>query len=149
MDHQALEDILKKVETLRTVTVPESVVGERQSHLEAGPAERCRADDDAAVVRDDDLEDQRKAKSGAGGFGGEKRSEDAIARGWFDPGPVVVDADAADALRVIDLRINAHLRRNARCGTRIDGVAQQVAERLAQQHIVAVDRSELARDDDV
>ena len=69
-----------------------------QDHLQPRAPERRRADRHAAVVRHDDLLDERQAKTGAVLLGREERLEDAVAsasRNAGVPGSPLVRAAAS------------------------------------------------------
>ena len=65
----------------------------RQGHGEGGAAAGSRVDSDSAFVHLDDLVDDRKAETGAVGFGGEERLEDPVKVLMRDAFSIVPDAD--------------------------------------------------------
>ena len=66
------------------------------------------------------------------------------------PGPLSLIDERAGALRAIDVRDSTTtVGAIAARGARLDGVAEQIAERLPEQHVVALDGRELSGDDDV
>src|SRR6266542_3669087 len=106
-----------------------------QRDAEAGPAQRRDAGDDAAVVKDDDLLHEREAEARAAALVREKGTENLLALRGRNAGPVVVHGDLRHLLRAIDFRLDDDSRRDGPAGAGFEGVAQQVAERLPQQHL--------------
>jgi hypothetical protein len=100
-------------------------------------------------VKDDDILHEGEAEAGAVPLGGEERPEDSIALRGLDAGTVVVHDDPHELLRLIDLRLNDDDRGERRSGARLDGIPEQVAERLPQQDLIALEAAELAADRDV
>ncbi len=94
--------------------------------------------------QDDDLLHQSEAEAGAGSLRREKWTEHALAKRRVDAGPVVVDGDPRHLQHGIEIGVNHNLRRRGSADARLDGVAQQVAEGLAEQNLVAFDDAELA-----
>ena len=72
-----------------------------------------------------------------------------VAGSGLDSGSVVVHADTRLVLRGIEHPLDTDEWPHTRGLTRLDSVSQQIAERLPQQHIVCIDMSELAGDDNL
>ena len=85
-----------------------------------------------------------RPRPGAVALRREERLEDTVAQSGRHAGTVVLTAMRDTLARQIDLRLDGDARRMPAAGARLDGVSQQVAERLPQQHIVAFDDAELA-----
>ena len=101
--------------------------------------------DDAAVVRHDDLLDQREAEPGAVLLRREERLKIRSRAPERNAGTVVVDGDGARAALGVHGRAHDDSGRHRRVGARLDGVPQQVAERLPQQHLVSLDQRRTRR----
>lgn len=114
---------------------------QRQRDLKAGAATLERPDDNAAVVEDDDLLDERKAEPRAAALRREERLEHAIALLNWNPWAVVIDAHVEHLLRGIDLGLDHDHRGEALVHARLDCVPEQVAERLTKEHFIALDRA--------
>src|SRR6185369_180408 len=82
---------------------------------------------------------QPESGAGADRFGGEERFEYSIADGWRDAAAGVLDQQLKPALA-----FTAADRDRTRSDDRVDGVADQVYDRLIQQARVAVDSVRLA-----
>src|ERR1700730_15190801 len=100
-------------------------------------------------MEDDDLLHERQAEARAGPLRREERPEHLLARRRLDPRTIVLDRDVRHVLYGIDLRVKDDDRGEPRAATRLDGVSEQVAERLPQQHLVALERAEFTLDRDV
>src|SRR5882762_4028409 len=103
----------------------------RQNHLQAGAAGRASRNVNAPVVGDDDLLNQSESEPGAAAFSGEEGSENALSLGGGDTGTVVIyrDSDATCLYASLDRDVRSNLRARAR----LNRIAKQVAERLAQE----------------
>src|SRR5262245_58985927 len=123
--------------------------GNRQRHLKACATTSEAGGAHATVVRDDDLLHEREAKAGSRLLRREERSENLLAGLRGNPRAVVPDRDSDDIRCVVDRTFDLHVRRHAVPLTGLDGVAQQVHERLTQQHIVGFDAPELTADGDI
>ena len=105
--------------------------------LDRRAAKRERAGRHAAVVVDDDLLDDGQPQAGAARARREERLEHpraGVSSGM--PGPL--SSTDTRHMRSSTEPADAHRRRHTRGGARLGGVANQVAEHLPQQHLVAV-----------
>ena len=100
-------------------------------------------------MRYDDFLDQRKAQTSTLGFGREEGVEHAVADRLRESGTVVADRQGANALRAIDVGFDNDGGSRPGRRARLDRVAQQIADRLPQQHIVALHGREVAGDENV
>ena len=145
--------------SLQTVIPPKCSILAPESKIcdQASGSVTCRlappageaAGDDAAVVEDDDFLHEREAEAGPVALRREERLKDALARRGGNARPVVGHGDAGQLLWPIDLRPDGDHRRDGGARAGFDGVPQQIAERLPQQHLVPLHGPELAGDDDV
>jgi hypothetical protein len=76
----------------------------------------------------------------------EEGTEDALAMRGVDAGAVVCDVEAQKARLAIDFAVDLDGRHDAGFVTGFDRIASQVADRLAQQHLVAIDGGPRAAD---
>src|SRR5688572_28194871 len=97
-----------------------------------------------AVVSDDDFLDEGEAETGAARLGGEEGTEHALGHRRGDPRPVVADDDAEQLVFAVDRPVDGDARRDTGIDARFERIAEQVADRLAQQHIVSLDPPEVA-----
>jgi hypothetical protein len=91
-------------------------------------------------VTHDYLLDHRQAKAGSLRFGREERRKEARKRVLWNTRPVVDDAYRDVAGRLV-ATCHGYRGRDSASVARLDAVANQIAERLAQQDLVAFDDS--------
>jgi hypothetical protein len=95
-------------------------------------------------VEDDNLLHQCEPEAGAASLGGEERTKHLFARGRVYSGSIVVDGNRRRASRSIDSRFDDDSGLDRTIGARFERVSEHVAERLTQQHVVAVDIAKFA-----
>ena len=99
----------------------------------------------ASVVGDDDLLDQCQAQAGPSRFGRKERPENPGSDGRIDTRAVVRRRRSAAPVGRVDVSFDKDYRRIPPIDTGLKGVSTQIAERLAQEHFVALDRCRMRR----
>src|SRR5688572_17558156 len=116
----------------------------RQNDLNTGPLCSRRAHVNAAVVGHDDLLDQRQAQASTSPLRRKKWLKDSFAQLCGNSRPVIVERHLH--VSALDTAIDQNLW-NSRCvDARFESVPHNVAERLAQQHVISFNTWKLSAD---